>query len=440
MTALEPSSRPYWTRYVELILELGIGRTNTSGAAVGSWDRSHWSPSPADGGVWSGLEPEWFRIDPCDILDLSITRGRERWIERFGASSATMTLLDADGSLSWAFEDDTVPTRIARPVRISALIIATGEILPLWRGWIEGLDDSFEPGAIPTVTLTAQDGFAQTAHVDLPEIDPPVGAGERSDERIARLLDLADWPKVWRNLEQGVITVQATNLARAIADDLGITADSEGGALYSDRNDHLVFRNRDWLRTDPHAVNTQAIIGGPDHDFCASSYGSSRQGDDIVNDVQMARAGGTMRRFVDDESVALYRRRVFSRSDFVCQTDAQIDLLAQRLLSARSRAQLRIPTVVLEPNDDPAFWRFVCAVDYGWRLELNYEPQTVTSSRALARAAGGWSREVQVQGIDYRISSAGWEVTLKVDDARESAVDTWDGPRGWDLATWGEAA
>lgn len=430
---------PWWTAHVELIVELGIGHSNASGAPVGIWDQSHWAPSAANSGVWSGLEPAWEVLDNCDLLDLTITRGRERWLDRFGASSAQMTILDPDGSLSWASEDGTdLPTRIARPVRISARIVASGAVLPLWRGWIEGLDDRFEPGTAPVVTLTAQDGLAQTSHVDLPEV-PVVGAGERSDERVGRLLDLADWPKPWRVLDHGTITVQGTNLARPIADDLGITADSEGGALYSDREDRMTFRNRDWLRTLPVATTIQAIIGGPDHDYCASEYGAVRQGNDIVNDVQFARAGGTMRRFVDTGSISLYRRRAYQRSDFVCETDAQVDLLAQRLLSARSRAQLRIPTIVLEPGDDPAFWQFVCEVDYGWRLLVQYDAETVIASRPLA-AGVGWSREVQVQGIDYRISSSGWEVTLKVDDARDESADVWDGPRGWDRATWGEVA
>ncbi|HEY7009082.1 MAG TPA: hypothetical protein VH395_09090 [Jatrophihabitantaceae bacterium] len=428
---------PWWSRYVELTLELGIGRANSAGTVVGAWDRSHWDR--ANDAHWSGLEPTWIAVDPCRIVDLSIARGRERWIDRYGASSLTATLEDPDGWLSWSTDnDDVVDTRIGRPARVTARIVETGDVIPMWRGWIEGLDDTFAPNEVPSVKLTCQDGYAQVAHVDQPEQDP-VGEGERSDERVARLLALADWPPQWQALEQGRITVQATNLARQLADDLGVTADSEGGALYSDRDDTFVFRNRDWLRTDPRATNVQAIIGGPDRDFCATVYETTRSGQDIVNDVQFARAGGNMRRFVDTASVSMYRRRTYQRTDFVCETDAQVDVLAGRVLNARSRGQIRVPTIGLAPYDDPAEWRFVCEVDYGWMLQVNYDPQTVVRGAHPVALDTGWSRTVQVQGMEYRISPGGWNVTLRVDDAAVSAGDTWDGIRGWDRALWAEA-
>ncbi|HKE67383.1 MAG TPA: hypothetical protein VKB59_22480, partial [Micromonosporaceae bacterium] len=221
--AFETGALPWWSRYIELTVELGLGTANAGGSTVAQWDHARWDRPLT--GVWSGLEPTWVTVDPCRLVDVSIDRGRESWLERYGASSAVFTIEDPDGWLSWSTSsDDLLDTRIGRPARVTARIVATGEVLPLWRGWIEGLDDDFEPSTTPRVKLTCQDGYAQVAHVDMPE-QAPVGAGERSDQRVARLLDLADWPKPWRRLDLGRITVQATNLARPISDDLGITAD-----------------------------------------------------------------------------------------------------------------------------------------------------------------------------------------------------------------------
>jgi hypothetical protein len=433
MTALidvPHGSPPWWSSHVDLQLELGISRSSASGSTVAAWDRSLWDSG--SGAVWSGLEPEWFALSDCRILDLSIERGRERWLDRYGSSSASVTVEDPDGLLSWQPDEDLLVARVGRSLRIRAQLVETGEDLTLWRGWIESISAGFDPGAVPTVQLTAQDGFAQVAHVDMPE-QAPVGGGESSAERIERLLDLADWPAEWRDIEPGRITVQATNLARSIADDLGITADSEGGALYSDRTDRMVFRNRDWLRTDPRAIAVQASIGTAPGDYCATGYETAREGSEIVNDVQVSRAGGTVQRFTDEASIGLYLRRTFQRTDYVCETDEQIDLLGRRILGTRSSDQLRLPAITLRPLDNAAEWRFCCEVDYGWRIAVAWDAEQV------ARAEGGWTREVIVQGIDYKIDPGGWEITLKVDDAKQSAADVWDGVAGWDVAEWSVA-
>ena len=337
-TARTPTSSaaPWWASFVDVSVELGIG-AGLEPTVIGRWDSSHWD-EPATG-VWSGVEPVWVRVDPCRLLDVGITRGRARWIDRFGASSSTLTVDDPDGALSWDadVDDDQLELRPGRQVRIRACLDATGEVFPLWRGWLEAIQDGFAPGYPPPAQLTCQDLLAQIAHVDLPEQEP-VGGGERSDERIDRLLDLAEVPSDWRDLDHGRITVQATNLARPVVDDIGVTADSEGGAVFVDREGNVCFRNRDWLRVAPEAVEVQATIGGPDESVCGAEYQLVRSGTDIVNDVQVARAGGTLQRVTNEASIARYRRRTWSRSDYVMETDTQAQLLASRIVNARGWA------------------------------------------------------------------------------------------------------
>jgi len=340
---------------------------------------------------------------------------------------------DPDGNLSWDADDadDQLAVRPGREVRLTATVLGDGSTHAMWRGWIETIDDDFTPAAVPVAKFTAQDGYAQLAHINFGE-GPIVGTGESSDERIHRLLDLAGWPADRRDIDLGAITVQGTNLARAVADDLGITADSEGGAVFSDREDRIAFRARDWLRTDPRATELQATIGGPLQDVCAASFVATRSADDIVNDVQVARAGGTVQRFIDNTSIALYNHRTYSRSDYVCEDDEQVAVLGTRILKSRAGGHVRLPSLRITPTDNPVEWRFVCEVDYGWRVEVHYPTLDGTD----------WVRTVIVQGIAHDISPDGWETVLRVDDvsALIFAADVWDGPRGWDLATWSEVA
>lgn len=420
---------PWWNAYAVVEVDLGVGgEGGTKPRAV--WNSSHWDAPTAN---WAGTEPAWVTVSQCRLIDVSIDRGRARSFDRFGASSASFTFDDPDGALSWdsSTDEDTLDVRAGRPIRVRGRSVPHGTEVVLWNGFVESIEDAFAPWSRPAAKITAQDALAQIAHVDLPEV-APVGGGERSDQRVARLLDLAEWPNEWRDLDVGRVTVQATNLARNLVDDLGITADSEGGALFATRDGDIAFRNRDWLRTRPEAATVQATIGDDDDDVCAASYALVRTGADIVNDVQLARAGGTMRRFVDEASVAYYRRRTFQRSDYVCETDAQVDLLGGRIIAARGSGQVRITKLSIACVDVATF-DFALAVDYGWRLVVSWEPDPVSPN------APPWSREVHVQGVSHRIGVDGWTLDLRVDDAFASAADTWNGPNGWDVATWAVA-
>jgi len=222
------------------------------------------------------------------------------------------------------------------------------------------------------------------------------------------------------------VTMQGTNLARNLADELGITADSEGGVAYAGTDGRIYFRNRDWLRLASYATTVQATIG-PGGAACGSEHSVIRDGADVRNDVQLARAGGTMQRFVDQDSVALYRRRAFQRGDLICETDAQVTLLAQRIIGSRSKSTVRLTDVVV-PVVDAASASFVTSVDYGWRLLVKWQQGTQS-----------WQREVHVMGLTHQIRPEGWTVTLAVDDVMAQPTQPW-GIGKWGSAKWTQAA
>jgi len=310
-------------------------------------------------------------------------------------------------------------------MRMWVRTLADGAHHDLWRGFVEGIDDAYDAFERPHASVRGQDALAQIAHVDLPE-QALIGAGETSDVRVGRVLDNADWPVPWRVLEAGQVTMQATNLARNLADELGITADSEGGVAYAGTDGNVYFRNRDWLRLAPYATTVQAIIG-PGGAACGTEHSVIRDGSDVRNDVQLARAGGTMQRFVDQDSVALYRRRAYQRGDLVCETDAQVTLLAQRIIGSRSKSTVRLTDVVV-PVVDAASASFVASVDYGWRLLVKWEEGTQS-----------WQREVHVMGLTHQIRPSGWTVTLAVDDVLAQPTQPW-GTGRWGTAKWTNAA
>lgn len=401
-----------------LFVELGIGATGLP-SNPGVWGTAKWNAADT---YWSGLEPSWYDIT-ARAMSVSIERGRARWTDRIGATSCTVTVDNADGWITWDSDElGNIDAAPGRPIRVR-VVTPDGVSHDLWRGFLENVLDDYAPFARPFASLVCQDGMAQVAHVDLPERTPE-GAGETSDARINRILDNAEWAPSWRRLDAGQVTMQATNMARQLADELGITADSEGGIVYSGTDGNIWFHNRDWLRVAPYATTVQAVIGDV---VCASEYRVARAGDDIRNDVQIGRAGGTAQRVIDLDSISLYRRRSFSRTDLICETDAQAMLIAQRLLASRSKTSVRLTDIVI-PAVDAASTAFIASVDYGWRLKVDWSD-----------AGEAWTRTVHVMGIRHDLTPAGWTTNLAVDDAILSPTEPW-GVGKWGTAHWTEAA
>lgn len=413
-----------WTAYQEWItlhVELGIGDSNAPSLDT-LWGTGRWGAPVSH---WSGLEPTWHDVTDR-MTETNVQRGRSTWLDRIGMSSAVATADNADGWLTWnAGTLGAQDVRPGRPLRLWATVTATGAHRDLWRGFIEGIDDAYEPSKRPRASVRGQDALAQIAHVDLPE-QALIGAGEATDVRVGRILDAADWPTQWRALDAGQVTVQPTNLARNLTDELGITADSEGGVAYAGTDGKVYFRNRDWLRLAPYATTVQAVIG-PDGPICASGHTVVRDAADVRNDVQLARAGGTMLRYVDQDSVALYRRRTYQRGDLICEADAQVAVLAQRLIGSRSKSTVKLTDVTV-PVVDAASAAFVAAVDYGWRIVVSW-----------AEGPESWSREVHVMGLTHQIRPESWTVTLAVDDVFAQPTEPW-GLGKWGSAQWTEVA
>ena len=107
--------------------------------------------------------------------------------------------------------------------------------------------------------------------------------------------------------------------------------------------------------------------------------------------------------------------------------DAQVSLLAQRLLGSRSKNLVRL-TGVTVPVVDAASADFVARVDYGWRLNVSWQA-----------GAQAWTREVHVMGVHHDLDVNGWTVVLAVDDVDAQPAEPW-GTGKWGAARWTEAA
>ena len=417
-----------WSKYVEVEVAWGARGHAASGDAV--WDDGLWDNAPTD--LWSGIDPTWAVLDDCLIGSLDIQRGRSKATERYSAGTATITLLAKGtgqaGLWSWLRAQPTIGDEL----RIRARLLGGGEWWPLFRGTIRALTDTFEISGRLAVTVNLTDALADIAAVDLPELDPPVGAGERTDQRITRVLQAAMFPLERARLDVGVVACQATNLARNLLDEAQVTAESEIGDLWCDAAGVIVFRNRQWWRTDPRATAPQVSFGNTgDPDHCPATFTTALDLADLENQVSMARAGGTAITVSDATSIARYGLHTHTRFDLVCADDDDVYTAAAFRLAENRQRTRRIDTLTVNPEaaiqaGHPVAdaWAAVLEVQLGDGCQVDWLAGGATEPESLFMHVQGWTHTVTASGewvTEYQV----WDRIAYTPAA------------GWDIAVWG---
>jgi hypothetical protein len=426
---IDHTRAPVWARWVSLGIDVASPWATDRDAAL--WDDARWDSPTAQ---WAGSQPSWASV-LCDVTAVKMSRGRAGSLDRVPTSTLSVKVENDSGWASWSDNPDpsiSLGLRPGRAVRLTAELTDTGASYDLWTGWLQSAMEDYPSHGEgpPTADLMAVDSLSRLALVDPIEVDPPIGAGEQVHKRLERLCTLASWPLNRTRFEPSPVTVVATPLARNLLDEAQLTIDSEGGIIYGDRDGFISSRSRDWLRTEPVATEVQArFSNNPDTEDAWCPVGFVVDGPDVstvANRVIVNRETDPTpppQQFDDGNSQSLYGIRTWKRLDYLCTTDNQVELLGSRRLLIMAQPARRLQSLTIDPLSNPtALFPFVLAVDYGWRLFVEYQHPS---------GAWGWSGEVHVHGIEHAISHDRWITTLRVEDAAP-----WVSGAGWDRDLW----
>jgi hypothetical protein len=428
--------RPLLSRYpVAPWAELGVGDTRVpSGQA--RWDVARWDTPDAS---WAGTEPTWLDVS-CESIVASSDAGRVRTTERFAPGTADVTLRNVSG---WAdmsgrpVPPAALPLRPGRQFRYG-VDTPTGRHL-LYRGYIDEAIPLYQPRGGDVVTANMVDALGEVGRIRLAAADPPVGGGETVTARIHRILDAAQWPATYRDVDASAVTLLATGLGAGCADLLSIAADSAGGAVFGDLAGRLAFRPIDWqtyMPDDPPA----ATIGNVDPaDVCPQAWEMSFRRRDVAAVSTMHRVDGTGVTAVGDyDTLVTIGPEPFERSDLETEHDAHLTRMAHRVLVTRGIAAMpRVEAVTLDAANDPGDGSTV-------ELMATARPETPTRLRCRLVESGRlvFDRQMFVTGAAHTITEHGrWacRLTLDVADPFAAAGGRWD-RAGWDRTLWADAA
>lgn len=395
---------------------VGLGFYPTT-SGIARWDSALWDAPPA---VWVG--PPDVRDISCDVIDLELDLGRDRPLGRFRPATCDVTVNNPDGFYSpWAGQD--LYGEIRPGIMLTVWALSGVNRYQRFTGIVDQITDEFDPDGAQRVKFTAVDFLSLFAAYDGLERTPE-GGGELAGARLERIAQMIDYPYP-RAFDAGTVTLQATNLARNALDEAGITIDTELGALWSDRDGRLQFRDRNGLGLDPRYLTPQAVFGEIEPELCYAHIELVTDPSLIRNDVSVSRAGGTAVHVSDQDSITLYGDRTYRRFDLIHESDAESTVIANAYLDTYAYAEQRIESLTVDLG--------VLQAAQPGTVDRVLALEPLCMIRVFRRAVGFQVvADLQIQSISEQITAESWTITFKtfrpgtLVDVAQWDVDVWD--------------
>lgn len=375
------------------------------------------------------VEGDWVTLDR--VVDVEVNRPASRnlgVLVRYEASTCRVVLdnqnrdYDPDNrqspysTLTQTLLLPMTPVRVIAqtPVEVDGLLVDIGGSggtfdtdYPLFRGYADSWKATYSAAAKTSQTiLTATDGTKVLSRYNGPA-QTSAGAGERTGNRVGRILDNAGWPAELRAVDAGLATLQATTLATPAWTELLLTADSERGDIFIDTQGRVTFYGQ--TRRGENARSNAPTVTWGNGSTQTLRYSNPRVTNDdtlIVNEVSIANVGGTAQTVTDATSQAMYLPRSLNRTDLLLQTDGAALAYATALLAQLKDPYLRIEGIdytpgSLEEQADNA--NVVFGVQVADRWKVVFEPP------------GGGSpivRDVWVVGMRWHFTQASFDASF----------------------------
>ena len=299
----------------EIIIEAAFGSTSTADLdAAGTFILG----SSLLGGTDTLGSVSWVRITD-DVVSLDIKAGQDDEISGATPGTAVVTVENWSGAYdptvaefvsvgsgvfpaATLFPDTTLfpdvtafpdvtgaeQVNVGKPMRIRYRFGST--TYSRFSGQIDEI--TFDAGFEPTVTFACVDALENLGRARVPAQPVPAFAGERSDQRVGRILNAAGWASSQRVLETGVLTMAATTLGDFALPLLQAVTDTEMGTLLVDPDGKVTFYNRLHVYTATRSTSVQATISdvGTDVDMLQLQVSKSRA--KVFNDATVTGPSG----------------------------------------------------------------------------------------------------------------------------------------------------
>jgi len=339
--------------------------------------------------------PTWTDVSPY-VRNATTNRGRPTIDGRFAAGTATLTLDNRDGrfnpeNTAGAYYPDL---QIGIPVRIYE------DSEPIFYGSARAWPPAYPKTQDSFVTVPLVDGFY---NINLDDLGGESYSAQTTTARLTAVLDAISWPAGLRDLDAGLASVQAAEIAQpgdggdqpALLHLLDVV-EAEVGTLFMSRDGKVTFRNRVALSgVSPSVSFTDAEMSGLTVAF---------DDDFMWNEFRVAREDGGQVIHVDTASVTAHGRRALVRDVMPMSNDAEVLNVTEWLAAIFSGQRSRIDGLKLVMQDTAAHLDDVLGLELRDLINVTHVPP----------AGDTINQDCVVEGIRHEMVPGGWTTYLSV--------------------------
>ena len=335
-----------------------------------------------------------------NVRQISIKRGRNIMRDTFEAGSATVRVIDPDGSFNPQNVDSPYYGFLTplRKLRISATVGGVGYFL--FSGYTTDYKYTYPQGQeIGYVDIICSDAFRLMQQAGITTVADAT-AGQDTGTRINKILDQVQWPTSMRTIDTGNTTCIADPAtSRTALDALKNAEFSEQGAFFINDEGTAVFLNR---------TNVIKKYGDTPIEFDQTTgipYSNLTFAFDdklIINSAGMTRVGGVQQVSEYSASIAKYFPHQLNESNLIAQTDADTLNIAKIYVATRKETTIRIDAMTVDLLDPAVPTATMLDFDYFQPLKItNVQPDGSTIVKTL-----------QAQGFSWNITPNAMSVTV----------------------------
>jgi hypothetical protein len=350
----------------------------------------------------------WIDVSQYFIDGLEIRRGRNRAVDLFTAGTAAFRLDNRDGT----FDPTNVHSPFfgqltpMRPVRISSVV--GGTEVRLFVGFVTDWTSLYARPTDAWVDVDCVDAFVLFASDTLPEVTP-VGDGEKAGARIGRILDQISFGPQ-RNLSDGLLPLAETTFDSNALALMQEAAASDFGLLFVARDGTVVYRTPYDIVLGPGPVATFVQANVPDSGIRYHGIDLTTSAELLYNIVRVEWDGGT--EIVQDAvSVDEFLPRTLQLSTAL-KDQSSAEFIGGLVLSQYAEPKPRFRQITVKMHDrrlSVADRLKVAALDIGDVITVVRKAPSIDYSDVV-------SRDVPVEGVEWRFTRDGWSGTFSLGD------------------------
>lgn len=324
-----------------------------------------------------------------NVRQISIRRGRNIMRDTYEAGTATIRVIDPDGSwnpqnVNSVYYPFLTPLR---KLRVSATVGGVGYFL--FSGYTTEYKYTYPQGQeLGYVDIICSDAFRLMQQATVTTVASAT-AGQATGTRIGKILDQVSWPASMRTIDTGDTTcVVDPGTARTSLDALKNAEFSEQGAFYINSEGTAIFLSRTNVikKYGETPIEFNQTTGIPYANLVFAF-------DDklIINSAGMTRVGGTQQVSENATSIAKYFPHQLNQENLVAQTDADTLNIAKIYVATRQETTIRIDAMTVDLLDPAVPTATILALDYFSNLKItNVQPDGSTIVKTLQAQGLAW--------------------------------------------------